>query len=142
MPVGDSREVHFILNYEGIDTELASRNVLLDYDGPAAAVSPGGLDGLVILLFCIKTVVANSSSDGEIIFLFNKAVVIFSVWTCPSKRDVMIIAPAPQLMIDELTPVIAVNALQEEGKLLADAFGLLFYPPVCTILQRAQFNPS
>ncbi|MFH1314183.1 MAG: hypothetical protein ABIJ00_13290 [Candidatus Eisenbacteria bacterium] len=62
------------------------------------------------LLLRVEAVVSHGPSNGQIIFLFNKTIIIFSVRTPPGKGNMMVIAPTPQLVIDELTPIIAVDA--------------------------------
>jgi len=77
---------------------------------------------------CIKTIIPYDVSDGHIVFLFHKAIIIFVICPTSGKGDLIIVTPIPQLVIDKLSAVIAVDSFHRKGKVLGDPFNLFFYP--------------
>ena len=53
----------------------------------------------------VESIIADGSANGHVIFLFDKAVVVFVICPSAGERNVVVIAILPQLPIDELTTI-------------------------------------
>jgi len=62
------------------------------------------------LLWSIVSAVANRSADHRVVFLFHKAVVVLPVRPAARKRDLPLGAVADEVIVDEFTAVVRVNA--------------------------------
>ncbi len=74
------------------------------------------------LLLSIKAAVTNGAADHRIILLFHKTVIIFAVRTRASEGKFLIPAVTLQLRVNELAPIVAVEAEQGKRQVLPKLF--------------------
>lgn len=68
----------------------------------------------VELLGSVIAVVAGQVADDGVVFLFDVAVIVFAVGTTAGEGDVFMLAVLPEVFVNELAAIVAVNA--QEGK--------------------------
>ena len=86
--------------------------------------------------------VAYGPSDNGIVFLFDKAVVVFPVAACPGKGDLLISAITEQVSVDEFAAVVGIYPQQGKGQASSDVFKGLEDPLLGLILDRLSLGPA
>ena len=86
-----------------------------------------------VFLFGVETVITNGPADRHVIFLFNKTVVVLSIWTAAGKGNLEFFAVVQQYIIDELSAVVGVHPFEHEGKLGSNVDYLLHHPSMSAI---------
>jgi hypothetical protein len=68
------------------------------------------------LLGGVVAIVADGPSDDRVVFLLDEAVIVLPVGSTARKGDLLIVAVAEKLVVDELGTIIGVDAEEWEGK--------------------------
>ena len=74
------------------------------------------------MLRSVIAVVAGKVTDDGVVLLFDVAVVVLAVGTTAGEGDVFILAVLPEVFVDELAAVVAVNAQKGKRELGAARF--------------------
>ena len=72
------------------------------------------------LIRLIVAVIADGVTDDGIVFLFDEAVIVFAIGTASGEGNVLGLAVTAEVVVDELTAVVGIDAAQRKGKALAD----------------------
>lgn len=67
----------------------------------------------------VVAIVSDGTSDDGVVFLLDEAVIVLAVGSTARKGDLLIVAVAEKLVVDELGSVIGVDAEEREGKSFA-----------------------
>jgi len=90
----------------------------------------------------VVTIIAYGMPDSHIVFLFDETVIIFVIGAGPCKKDIIIVAPSPQLMVDKLTSVVTVDTQQWERELGRELTDFIEDLDMSTVTEGPEFCPS
>jgi hypothetical protein len=90
----------------------------------------------------LKTCISYGLSYCIAILLFNKAIVIFSVWTASGELNAVLNAKLKELMVNKLSAIITVNTEHGERQACVSKGDVFLDPTMGVIQQGGNFSPG